>query len=38
MLVWAIEEIRKVGNLKAEHYACLALKYLQQPDAEPTSP
>jgi hypothetical protein len=28
MLVWAIEEIVKVGNEKAEHHARLALKYL----------
>ncbi|MGV7215029.1 hypothetical protein [Bradyrhizobium sp. UFLA05-112] len=28
-LVWAIEEIEKTGNKKAEHHARLALKYLQ---------
>ena len=29
MLVWAIEEIAKIGNKKAEHHARLALKYLE---------
>ena len=29
MLVWAIEEIAKTGNKKAEHHARLALEYLQ---------
>ena len=28
-LVWAIEEIAKTGNSKAEHHARLALKYLE---------
>jgi hypothetical protein len=28
-LVWAIEEIAKTGNKKAEHHARLALEYLQ---------
>ena len=28
-LVWAIEDIAKTGNKKAEHHACLALKYLK---------
>jgi hypothetical protein len=38
-LVWAIEEIAKTGNRKAEHHARLALKYLQRkvPDERPTS-
>jgi hypothetical protein len=36
MLVWAIEEIAKTGNKKAEHHARLALKYLQPPDETPT--
>ncbi|MGV7219324.1 hypothetical protein [Bradyrhizobium sp. UFLA05-112] len=27
--VWAIEEIAKTGNKKAEHHARLALKHLQ---------
>jgi hypothetical protein len=36
MLVWAIEEIAKTGNTKAEHHARLALKYLQTPD-QPTN-
>ena len=28
-LVWAIEDIAKTGNEKAEHHARLALKYLK---------
>jgi hypothetical protein len=35
-LVWAIEEIAKTGNKKAEHHARLAVKYLQPSDDEPT--
>ena len=34
MLVWAIEEIAKTGNKKAERHARLALKYLQSRDDE----
>ena len=37
LLVWAIEEIAKIGNKEAEHYARLALKFLMPPDAEPTN-
>jgi hypothetical protein len=36
-LVWAIEEIAKTGNEEAERHARLALKYLQPPNAGPTS-
>jgi hypothetical protein len=36
MLVWAIEEIAKTGNKKAERQARLALKHLQSPDDERT--
>ena len=28
MLIWAIEDIAKTGNKKAEHHARLALKHL----------
>ena len=39
-LVWAIKEIAKTGNKKAEHHARLALEYLQgkMPDEKPGSP
>jgi hypothetical protein len=37
LLVWAIEEIAKIGNKEAEHHARLALKFLMPPDAEPTN-
>jgi len=37
MLVWAIEEIAKTGNKKAEHHARLALKYLLPSGEEPTN-
>ena len=30
MLVWALEEIEKLGNEKAEHYARLALAHLEE--------
>ena len=37
-LVWAIEEIAKTGNKKAEHHARLALKDLQGvPDERPAA-
>jgi hypothetical protein len=36
MLVWAIEEIAKTGNKKAEHHARLALKHLRPSGDERT--
>jgi len=37
MLVWAIEEIAKTGNKRAQHHARLALKYLLPEGEEPTN-
>ena len=37
MLVWAIEEIAKTENKKAEHHARLALKYLLPSGEEQTN-
>jgi hypothetical protein len=35
MLVWTIEEIKKIGNPQAERHARLALKHLLPPGAQP---
>ena len=37
-LVWAIEDIAKTGNEKAEHHARLALKYLEGKPTTERSP